>query len=70
MLVVPGVYLAARYSLVGFVVASEERKIVETFRKSAALTAGGRARLSQTQLDHGVMSAPHTACPAQFWAEI
>ncbi len=48
LLVVPGVYLAARYSLFGFAVASGERNLMETFQESSALTAGVRARLSAT----------------------
>jgi hypothetical protein len=46
LLVVPGVYVAARYSLFGFAVAAGERDIIESLRKSSALTAGVRGRLA------------------------
>lgn len=46
LLVIPGVYLAARYSLFGFAVAGGQRNIIEALRSSSAQTAGVRGRLA------------------------
>ena len=45
VLVVPGVYLAARYCLFGFAVASGESMLWQGFHMSAALTAGAKSYL-------------------------
>ncbi|HVJ94318.1 MAG TPA: hypothetical protein VM580_31235 [Labilithrix sp.] len=45
LLIIPGIYLAVRYGLVGFLVADGRSDVLSSFPKSAALTRGVRWRL-------------------------
>jgi hypothetical protein len=45
LLIVPGIYLAVRYGLVGFLVADGRADVLDSFRQSSAVTKGVRWRL-------------------------
>jgi hypothetical protein len=48
LLVVPGVLLATRFSLIGFHLAAGEGSVLRSFKKSADLTRGATGRLAAT----------------------
>jgi hypothetical protein len=45
LLVIPGIYLAVRYGLAGFLVADRRADVLDSFRQSSVLTKGVRWRL-------------------------
>jgi len=56
LLVIPGLYLAARYGLVSFVIAERRAGPIDAFHQSASLTRGARWKLLLLMLLLGVLN--------------